>query len=662
MSNTYVRRPAVGNLLLGRKLATEEAPHQTINKTIGLAVFASDALSSVAYATQEILIILALAGSAFFGISIPISMVIIGMLIILTISYRQTIFAYPGGGGAYIVAHDNLGDAPALTAGAALLTDYILTVAVSISSGVAQIISALPDLYPFRVEIALGLIALITIVNLRGVKESGTIFAVPTYFFVGSMLATLAFGFWQQSTGQLSTVTDAETFTHTLQPLTLFLILKAFASGCTALTGVEAISNGIMAFKQPRSRNAAQTLVLMSALLGVMFIGITVLANQVHVVAGEGMKETVISQIARTLYGIGPMYYVTLAATTVILIMAANTSYADFPRLGALIAADSFLPKQLTYRGRRLVFSWGIVALALAASLLIVIFAADTTRLIPLYAIGVFMSFTLSQSGMVVRWRRIGKMQPGEEREVHGAIMRYDGHWRTKQIVNAVGAVLTFVVMIIFAVAKFSDGAWIVVIIIPTLVFIFFRINSHYKHVAAVLHRGSLFPNIRQHPVKTLVMVDDVHAGTIHTINFAKSLGAPWTALHVAIDPEKAEAVRRRWIERIGDEAYFKVLPSPYRELTGPVHKYVEELMAEMNDGYIHVIVGHLVMGNLTEQALHQNAAISLNLALQDIRRVAVTTVAYQFTEEALADRPEPIHTVTSSDVPSRHSAGNGFG
>lgn len=644
MGNLYtVRRPSVGNLLFGRKLATEEAQHQTISKKIALAVFASDALSSVAYATQEILIILALAGTAYFGLSIPIAFVIVGLLTILTISYRQTIFAYPGGGGAYIVAHDNLGDGPALTAGAALLTGYVLTVSVSIASGVAQITSALPALYPFRVEIALGLIALITIVNLRGVKESGVVFAVPTYIFVVAIGAMLAVGFWQRSTGQLEQVTSSEVFEHGLQPLTLLLVLRAFASGCTALTGVEAISNGILAFKEPRSRNAAQTMVTMSVLLGIMFIGITVLANQVQVVAGEGMKETVISQIARTIYGLGPLYYLTLATTMVILIMGANTAYAGFPYLGALIAGDNFLPKQLTYRGRRLVFSWGIVGLALAAALLIVVFNADTTRLIPLYAIGVFVSFTLSQVGMIVHWQRVGKLQPGEKHEGHGAIMGYDAHWRTKQIVNAVGAVMTFVVTLIFAVARFNDGAWIVVIVIPVLVFIFFRIHRHYQYVAKVLNKGSLFPNIRQHPVKTLVMVDDVHAGTIHTINFAKSLGAPWTALHVAIDPEKSERVRQRWIERIGDEAYLKILPSPYRELTGPVHRYVEELMAEMKDGYIHVIVGHLVMDTIQGQALHQNAAITLNLALQDIRRVAVTTVAYQFTEDALADRPGQV-------------------
>jgi hypothetical protein len=403
-----------------------------------------------------------------------------------------------------------------------------------------------------------------------------------------------------------------------------------------------------MAFKEPRSKNAAQTLIVMSVLLGAMFVGITLLANHVHVVAGEGMQETVISQIARSLYGVSPLYYITLAATTVILIMAANTSYADFPRLGALIARDGFLPRQLTYRGRRLVFSWGIVGLALAASALIVVFTADTTRLIPLYAIGVFLSFTLSQAGMVVRWQRAGKMQPGEERTVHGAILRYDRYWRRKQVVNAVGALATFVVMIIFAVAKFSEGAWIVVIVIPLLVFIFFRIHRHYARVAAELGKDSRFPSIRQHLVKTLVMVDDVHAGTVYTINFAKSLGAPWTALHVAIDPEKAEVVRRHWNERIGDEAYLKILPSPYRELTGPVHQYIESLLTEISDGYIHVIVGHLVMNSLQGQVLHQNAAIALNLALQDIQRVAVTTVAYQLHREPSAGSPSPQQAHTS--------------
>ncbi len=384
MAESSSRRLDWGNVLLGRPLPTHAAGEQTISKKIALAIFASDALSSVAYATQEILIILALAGTAFFYLSIPISFTIVGLLVVLTISYRQTIFAYPGGGGAYIVSHDNLGDFPALTAGSALLTDYVLTVAVSISSGVAQLTSAFPDLYPYRVLIALAFIAFITLANLRGVKESGVLFAIPSYTFVFLMLGMLAVGFFRYTSGTLGVVETQEVMEHEIVPLTLFLVLRAFSSGCTALTGVEAISNGISAFKEPRSKNAAQTLVAMSTLLGVMFIGITVLANRVHAIAGETIRETVISQIARTVYGPGPLYLITLAFTMVILIMAANTAYAGFPRLGALQAQDGFLPRQLTFLGRRLVFSWGITVLAVAASLLVIVFGAETTRLIPL--------------------------------------------------------------------------------------------------------------------------------------------------------------------------------------------------------------------------------------------------------------------------------------
>jgi amino acid transporter len=634
MATTTTRRFSLARLLFGPPLQTADIPHQTLSKKIGLAVFASDNLSSVAYASEEILIVLSLAGAAYFYLSIPISIIIATMLVFLTISYRQTIYAYPGGGGAYIVARDNLGEAPAQVAGAALLTDYILTVAVSIASGVAQLSSAFPELYPFRVEIALALIAIMTLVNLRGVRESGIVFAVPTYFYIVMMFLMLGVGFAKMATGSLGVVTDvprAEVVAeHALQPLTLLLLLRAFASGSAAVTGVEAISNGITAFKEPRSKNAAQTLIVMAIILGITFISITLLANHIHAVAGEDVTETVISQVARTIHGAGPLYILTVAATTIILIMAANTSYADFPRLSALAAGDGFLPKQLTWRGRRLVFSWGIIALALAASFLIVIFNAETTQLIPLYAIGVFLSFTLSQSGMVRRWRRVGKMQPGEELEVHGSVMRFDPHWRVKLIVNAIGAVMTGIVMVVFAVAKFAEGAWIVVILIPILVYIFFRIHRHYREVARILGLGSRWPNIRPRPVKTLVLVDDVHAGTIHTINFAKSLGVPWTAVHVAIDPDKAERVAQKWRERIGDEAYLTILPSPYRNLVDPVRTYIERLLEEIPQGFIHIITGHLVMDKLREQVLHQNAALALNLALSDLDRATVTTVSYR--------------------------------
>ena len=402
--------------LIGRPLSTADAPHQAIRKIVGLAVFSSDAMSSVAYATQEMFVVLAAAGTMAYGISIPISLAIVGLLVILTISYEQTIHAYPGGGGAYIVSRDNLGELPAQTAAAALLTDYILTVAVSISSGVAQITSAIPTLYPYRVEIAVALVAFVMLINLRGVKESGAIFALPTYFFIVMMFFTVAVGLLKYFTGNLGVVVDPPPteMLHGAQAVTVFLVLRAFASGTTALTGVEAISNGIPAFRVPRSRNAGLTLIAMSVILGTLLVGITFLSVQIGAVPSE--EETVISQLARTIYdGRGILYLATMAATTVILIMAANTAFADFPRLSALAAKDGFLPRQLTYRGSRLVFSRGIVALALIASLLIVAFQASVTALIPLYAIGVFLSFTLSQAGMARRWRKSGHLLPDQE-------------------------------------------------------------------------------------------------------------------------------------------------------------------------------------------------------------------------------------------------------
>ncbi|CAG1773039.1 partial Potassium transporter KimA, partial [uncultured bacterium] len=422
----------LGQLLLGKPLETKELPHQAVSNPVGLAVFASDALSSTAYATQEMLIILSLAGgSAFlFGLSIPISLAIAALLIVVTLSYRQTIHAYPNGGGAYIVARDNLGELPAQIAGAALLTDYILTVAVSISSGVQQITSGFQELTPYRVQMAVAVIALMTIINLRGVKESGRVFAVPTYFFLGIMFLTLGVGFVRYLTGNLGLVEGVEALRHeVMEPLTLFLILRAFSSGCTALTGIEAISNGITAFKQPRSRNAAVTLMWMSGILITLFLGITFLAHQIAAQPNE--VETIISQIGRTVFGDGSLlYYLVLAGTALILLMAANTSYADFPRLAALHAGDGFLPRQLTYRGGRLVFAWGIIMLSAVASVLVIVAGANTTALIPLYAVGVFLSFTISQAGMVVRLRKVGRLKPGEKIAGLETDLEYDPHWR----------------------------------------------------------------------------------------------------------------------------------------------------------------------------------------------------------------------------------------
>lgn len=636
----------VGRILIGKPLETKDLPHQAISKVVGLAVFASDALSSTAYATEEILIILSLAAVAaashqeIFGISIPIAIAISVLLVIVTISYRQTIYAYPNGGGAYIVARDNLGELPAQVAGAALLTDYILTVAVSISSGVAQIISfpAFRGLQPYRVEIAVAVIVIMTVVNLRGVKESGRVFAVPTYFFLGMMFLTLIAGAIQYFTGTLGVVQGIEELHHTaeeLQALGLFLVLRAFSSGCTALTGIEAISNGITAFKKPQSRNAATTLVWMSSILITLFLGITLIAHQIQAVPSH--SETVISQLARTVHGDNSVFYaLTLAGTALILLMAANTSYADFPRLAALQAGDGFLPRQLTYRGGRLVFSWGIVVLAIFASLLVIIFNASTTALIPLYAIGVFLSFSLSQSGMVVRAWKIGKLKPGESVKGLETMMEYDPHWSTHILISGVGAVCTFAVMIIFAVTKFATGAWFIVILVPVLVWIFFRIHHHYKAVAEALSWESAPPETERRSVQTIILVDDVHAETVRLVNFAKSLSHPWKAIHVGVSPEKAEVVKKKWGQRIG-EGELVVLESPFRQLAEPIQEHIEDLQAKSPGCYVHVIMGHLAMDSFWEQALHQNSAFIFNLALARMERVVVTTVPYQInTDERL--------------------------
>ncbi len=630
--------------LLGRRLDTEALADQAISKPVGLAVFASDALSSTAYATEEILVILAAAvgggaatmwttGGTILGLSAPIALAIAVLLVIVTISYRQTIYAYPNGGGAYIVARDNLGEIPALIAGAALLTDYILTVAVSISSGVAQIISAFPALLPYKVEIAVGVILLITVVNLRGVKEAGRLFAIPTYFFLGMMFLTLGVGLIRALTGNLPTVTEVEAIHHAVvEPLTIFLVLRAFSSGCTALTGVEAISNGITAFKEPRSRNAATTLVVMTSILIPLFLGITFMANQIHAVPSH--VETVISQIGRTVYGGGnPLYYLVLAATALILLMAANTSYAGFPRLAALQAADGYLPRQLTHRGGRLVFSWGIVALASLASLLVILMNASVTALIPLYAIGVFLSFTISQTGMAVHLRKVGKLKPGEVHQGLEASINHDKRWRLKLVISIVGAISTFVVMIVFAVTKFTSGAWFVVLLIPAMVAIFLRINRHYQEVAHALSLQGVPVDTEIRPVQTLILVDDVHAETVRLVNFAKSLNHPWRAVHIAANPDKVETVKAKWKSRIG-EGELVIIPSPFRQLAEPLHNYIEQVRTEQPDGFIHVIMGHLVMDTYWEQGLHHNSAYLLNLALTGMDRVVVTMVPYQIHHE----------------------------
>ncbi len=639
--STVLRRPAtykpprsLRTWLLGRPLPTADAPHQTINKKVGLAVFASDALSSTAYATQEMLVVLAGAGAAAFVFSFPISIAIVILLAIVTISYEQTIHAYPNGGGSYIVSFDNLGRLPAMVAGAALLTDYILTVAVSISSGVAQITSAFPGLFPWRVAIAVGLVLFVMVVNLRGVKESGSIFAIPTYFFVVMMFLTVGVGLARYLAGTLGVVTNPPEIEmiHEAQAVTFFLLLKAFSSGTSALTGVEAISNGIPAFKEPKSHNAGITLIWMSSILGVLLLAITFLSQQIGAV--PSIMETVFSQLARTVYdGTGVMYLLMIAATTVILIMATNTSFADFPRLSALLAGDGFLPRYLAFRGSRLVFSRGIILLALVASVLIILFRASVTALIPLYAIGVFLSFTMSQAGMALRWWKTGKMMRGEpvdEVHAHATPLHPDPRWRLKMSINALGAGLTSVVALVFAVTKFRDGAWIVLILIPTIVLIFNTIYRHYHGLAKSLSLDSYAapPGIMRKRV--VVPISGVHQGTLHALRFARSLSSDVTAVHVSVDPEQTERVRQKW-EIWGEGVRLVILDSPFRLLHEPLMDYIASVAEHRQPNeIITVVVPEFVPEHWWQNLLHTQAALTLRFAFRSMPSVVIMDVPYQ--------------------------------
>lgn len=618
-------------MLVGRPLATADAPHQTIGKLVGLAVFASDALSSTAYATQEILGVLTVVGSAAFGYVFPISIAIVILLAMVTISYEQTIHTYTNGGGAYIVSRDNLGERPAQIAAAALLTDYILTVAVSISSGVAQLVSAFPILYDLRAWIAVALVGFVALINLRGVKESGITFAIPTYFFVIMMFITVGIGLFRYLTGTLGMVVDPPSLEieGAMVAITPFLILHAFSNGTTALTGVEAISNGIMAFKEPRSRNAGTTLIFMSLILGSLFLSISFLTG--HIQAHFSEYETVISQLARTAYGGRNIFYIlTISATTVILVMAANTAFADFPRLSALVAADGFLPRQMAYRGSRLVYSRGIATLAVIASILIFIFQASVTRLIPLYAIGVFTSFTLSQSGMAHRWWKIGHLKPGQTKEERGSSLHPDPKWKTKMLINGFGAFLTLIVTLVFAYTKFSEGAYIVLIIAPVLVGIFLAINLHYRRLAGKLSLENYGAPPRMTRHRVILLISGVHRGSLAALRYARALSDDVTAVHVSIDPDEANKVKKKW-DNWGEGVRLVILDSPYRLLVEPLLEYIEEVAERrQSNETITVVVPQFVSNNKTNSWLHMNTAEVLRRALMLKPGIVITDVPYQ--------------------------------
>lgn len=590
--------------LIGTPLRTAEAPYERLSKFAALAIFSSDALSSVAYATEEILLALILAGSIALHWSWPLSLAIVVLLLIVTTSYRQTIHAYPSGGGAYIVAKENLGVYPGLIAASALLIDYVLTVSVSVAAGVAAITSAVPTLYPYRVSLGILCIGLITLANLRGVKESGRIFAIPTYLFIASFATMIVVGLVQHFlSGEGSVV--AQVVVAPAQELTLFLLLRAFASGCTALTGVEAISNGIQAFKYPESRNASMTLTWMAGILLTLFLGITILSQLHHVVPRQG--ETLVSQLARDIFATGVFYYVIQAATAMILILAANTSFADFPRLSSILARDRFLPHQLASRGDRLVYSNGIIILGVVASFLIWLFHGETHALIPLYAVGVFLSFTLSQAGMVRHW----------------LTLRTSG-WRRSVTINGLGAASTAIVLTVIAATKFINGAWIVIALIPMMTVIFRRIHEHYTVMAKQLSLQGFEPKKVKEQI-AVVPVSGIHRGVVTALEYAKSLAPHVEAIYVDLDVEATEALRNNWDTWSGGTDLV-ILDSPYRSVLGPLLEYIEGLERKHPDALITVVLPSVVPARWWHNLLHNQTAWFIKGALLFRKRVIVVT------------------------------------
>ena len=605
-------RNIIGDLkhaLVGTPIPSSQAHKERFSRVTGLAVLSSDALSSVAYSVEEVLRVLAVAGLASLYLGLPIALLIAALLAMVAFSYRQTIHAYPGGGGAYIVAKENLGAWAGLSAASALFIDYTLTVAVSIASGVAAITSAFPQTAPYRVEMALGFTTLLMLGNLRGVRESGRIFSVPTYIFVGSVLTLVGTGVWRVLSGTVVPVVAASPLHPGTGTLTTFMLLTAFSNGCSAMTGVEAVSNGVPAFRPPESKNAANTLVVMAALSITMVVGLAWIAYAYRIVPSE--VETVISQLGRGVFGgRGFPYYTLQVATTLILVLAANTAYADFPRLASIVARDKYVPRQFMNQGDRLAFSNGILALTVFAGLLIVLFGGDTHRLVPLYMIGVFLSFTLSQTGMVLRWRRL--RTPG---------------WRTSAAINGVGALVTGVVLIVVAATKAHEGAWIILVLIPALVALFVETRKHYDHVASQLTLRDFEPDRRRHNT-VLIPLSGLHRAVIQALDYSRTLTADVRAVYVDIEPGATDQLRRDW-KVWGQGIPLVVLESPYRSLMQPLLDYIRQVDRENPDGYLTIILPEFVPARWWQHLLHNQRGLLVKAALYFRPNTVVTSVPF---------------------------------
>lgn len=598
-------------LLVGEPIPSHLAHHERFGKSTGLAILSSDALSSVAYATEEILRTLLIAGTASLWLVTPIGCVIAALMLVIAFSYRQTILAYPSGGGAYKVAGENIGAVAGLVAAAALLLDYVLTVAVSIAAGVAACTSAFPEWQQDRVALSLVFLAILTVGNLRGIRESGRIFSLPTYFFLGGMGILLAVGGYKGLTGGIAAV-PATAAASSAAPLTLFLILRAFANGCTALTGIEAISNGVPAFRPPETKNAVATLLVMIACAITCFLGVTLLAHAYNIVPAT--DETVISQLNRAILGRGTPYYAIQAVTTLILILAANTAFADFPRLASLVARDGYLPRQFANQGDRLAFSNGIIVLATLAAVLLVAFHGDTHALIPLYMLGVFVSFTLSQTGMVLKASRERKRG-----------------WRLGMLINGVGAVLTSIVLVVVCVTKFREGAWIIVALIPLMVFQFLAIQRHYRRVALQLSLKDDSVTPKRHNV-VIVPIGGVHRAVVQALDYARTLSDDIRAVYVDVDPGATAEIRGSW-ERWGRGIRLEILASPLRSIMTPLLEYVALANDDRPSDFITVLLPEFVPAEWWHHLLHNQRALLIKGAFLFRRNVIVTSVPYHLKD-----------------------------
>ncbi|ALB40942.1 amino acid permease [Anabaena sp. WA102] len=605
--------PQIKQFFLGKSLPTSAHSEERLSNAAALAVLSSDALSSVAYATEEILLVLVTAGSGTLGLSLPIAIAIIALLGIVVLSYRQTIRAYPNGGGSYIVARENLGLYPGLVAGGSLMIDYILTVTVSISAGTAALTSAIPALQSHTVLLCLIFIFLLMLANLRGVKESGQLFMVPTFAFIVSIFLLIGIGLFKYSTGQVPAAYPALPAT---EGISLFFILRAFSAGCTALTGVEAISDGVLAFKAPEWKNARLTLLYLGVILGFMFVGITYLANIYHIVPEDG--QTVVSLLGRVILGTGPIYYFLQIVTLLVLMLAANTSYADFPRLCYFLARDGFLPRQLSLLGDRLVYSNGIILLSSCAGILAIIFKGEVNAIIPLYAVGVFTSFTLSQAGMVRHW-----------------FQGQTSNWRASAIMNGLGAFATLIVLFVIISTKFILGAWLVVVAIPLVVALFAAIHQHYQYVAQRLSIQDLAPRsyisipkpaVITHPA--VVVVGQLNRGTVEALDYARTIADEIVAVHVDIGSTNREKLQEKW-QNLQSDIPLEIIDSPYRSVIDPIVDFVTQFKELHPDVFTTVIIPVFVPRNWWDSVLHNQTTLFLKNALRAKKNRIVTTVRY---------------------------------